>query len=89
MEFAFKYGIWEIVIHDLTPEAQLLAAIGYGNHLNFRCIRDHNLTEKFCDLCFFEREWGAQVKWENALNLCIAHPLKKDRLQNISVLYDF
>ena len=30
-----------------------------------------------------------QVEWENALNLCVAHPLKKDKLQNISDMYDF
>ena len=35
MEFAFKYGIWELLIHDLTPETQLLAVIGYGTDLNF------------------------------------------------------
>ena len=35
MEFAFEYGIWEFLIHDLTPETQLLAAIGYGTDLNF------------------------------------------------------
>ena len=29
MEFAFKYGIWEFLIHDLIPDTQLLAAIGY------------------------------------------------------------
>ena len=40
MEFAFKYGIWEFLIHDLTPETQLLAAIGYGNDLDFLCITD-------------------------------------------------
>ena len=28
MEFAFKYGIWEFLIHDITPETQLLVAIG-------------------------------------------------------------
>ena len=31
----------------------------------------------------------AQVEFENALNLCVIHPLKKDELQNISVVYDF
>ena len=31
---------------------------------------------------------NAQVKWENALNLCVAHPLKKDKFQNILVVYD-
>ena len=36
----FKYGIWEFLIHDLTPETQLLTAIGYGPDLNFLCIRD-------------------------------------------------
>ena len=40
MEFAFKYGIWEFLIHDLTSETQHLAAIGYGIDLNFLCIRD-------------------------------------------------
>ena len=43
MEFAFKYGIWEFLIHDLTPETQLL------------CIKDqlHIIFDKFfCDLCF-------------------------------------
>ena len=38
---------------------------------------------------FFERVCDAQVEWENALNLCVTHPLKKDKLQNISVVYDF
>ena len=38
---------------------------------------------------FFERVCDAQVEWENVLNLCITHPLKKDKLQNISVVYDF
>ena len=37
MEFAFKYGIWVFLIHDLTPETQLLAAMGYGTDLNFLC----------------------------------------------------
>ena len=40
MEFAFKYGIWGFLIHDLTPETQLLAATGNGTDLNFPCIRD-------------------------------------------------
>ena len=40
MEFAFEYGIWEFLIHDLTPETQFLAAIMYGTDLNFLCIRD-------------------------------------------------
>ena len=40
MEFTFKYGIWEFLIYDLTPEAQFLAAIGYGTDLNVLCIRD-------------------------------------------------
>ena len=31
---------------------------------------------------------SAQVDWENALNLCVAHPLKNHKLQNISVTYD-
>ena len=35
MEFVFKYGIWEFLIHDLTPETQLLAAIDNGTDLNF------------------------------------------------------
>ena len=30
MEFALKYEIWEFLINDLTPETQLLAAIGYA-----------------------------------------------------------
>ena len=57
MEFAFKYGIWEFLIHDLIPDTQLLAAIGYETDLNFICIRDKLhiiLTEKFCDLCFLK-----------------------------------
>ena len=33
MGFAFKYGILEFIMHDLTPETQLLAAIGYGTDL--------------------------------------------------------
>ena len=57
MELAFKYGIREFLIHDLTPETQILSAIGYGTDLNFLCLRDQlhksYLTEKFCDLCFF------------------------------------
>ena len=32
--------------------------------------------------------WDAQVEWENALNLCVAHPLKNHKSQNISVIYD-
>ena len=40
MEFAFKYGIWEFLIHDLTPETQRLAVIGHGTDLSFLCIRD-------------------------------------------------
>ena len=40
MEFAFKYGIWAFLIHDLTSTTQLLAAIGYGTDLNFLCLRD-------------------------------------------------
>ena len=57
MEFAFKYGIWEFLIHDSTPETQLLAAIGYGTDLNFLCIRDQLhiiINRKFCDLCFLK-----------------------------------
>ena len=48
MEFAFKYGIWEFLIHDLTPETRLLAAIGYGTDLNFLCISDqlHIISER-------------------------------------------
>ena len=40
MEFAFKYGIWELLIYDLTPETQFLAAKGDGTDLNVLCIRD-------------------------------------------------
>ena len=29
----------------------------------------------------------AQVEWENALNLCVAHPLKNHKSQNISFTY--
>ena len=92
MEFAFKYGIWEFLILDLTPETQLLAAIGYGTDLNFLCLRDQLqiiFDRKILWFMFFERVYNARVEWENALNLCIAHPLKKDKLQNISVVYDF
>ena len=39
MEFAFIYGILEFLIHDLTPETQLLVATGYGTDLNFLCKR--------------------------------------------------
>ena len=58
MEFAFKYRTWEFLIHDLTPETQLLAAIGYGTDLNFLCIRDqlHIMFDRiFCDLSFSKR----------------------------------
>ena len=56
-EFAFKYGIWESLIHDLTPETVLLAAIGYGTDLNFLCISYISyLTENFGDLCFFLKD---------------------------------
>ena len=52
MEFAFKYGTLGFLIRDLTPETQLLAAIGYGTDLNFLCVRDLSsisyLTEKNC-----------------------------------------
>ena len=44
MEFAVKYGIWAFLIHDLTPETQLLAAVGYRTDLNFLCIRDQLYT---------------------------------------------
>ena len=40
-------------------------------------------------ICVFERVCNAQVEWENALSLCVAYPLKKDKLQNVSVMYDF
>ena len=40
MVFAFKYGVWQFLIHDLTPETQLLSAIGYGTDLDVLCIRD-------------------------------------------------
>ena len=30
-----------------------------------------------------------RLNGENVLNLCITDPLKKDKLQNISVVYDF
>ena len=36
--------------------------------------------------CIFERVCDAQVEWQNALNLWVAHPLKKI---NYSVVYDF
>ena len=52
MEFAFKYGIWEFLIHDLTPETQL----GYGTDLNFLCIRDqlHIIFDRiFFVICVF------------------------------------
>ena len=91
MQFAFKYGIWEFLIHDLTPATQLLAAIGYGTDLNFLWIRDHLhiiFDRKKIVICVFERVCDAQFECENALNLCVARPLKKDKLQNISVLYD-
>ena len=80
MEFAFEYGIWEFLIQDLTPEMQPLAATGYGTDLNFLFIRDqlHIIFDrKKLLFVFFERVWDAQVEWENALNLCFAHPLKK------------
>ena len=83
MEFAFKYGIWEFLIHDLTPETELLAATGYGTDLSFLCIRDQ------LHIIFFYRVCDAQVECENALNLCITHPLKKDKFLNISVVSDF
>ena len=59
MEFAFRYGILEFLIHDLTPETQLLAAIGHGTtDLNFlyklRPVTYHYLSETFCDLCFWK-----------------------------------
>ena len=34
MEFVFKYGIWEFLIHDFTPKTKFLATIGYGTDLN-------------------------------------------------------
>ena len=80
MEFAFEYGIWEFLVHDLTSETQLLAATWYGTGLNFLCIRNQLyiiLTEFFVIFVFFERLCDAQVEWENPLNLCLAHPLKK------------
>ena len=40
MGLAFKYGVREFLIHDLTPETQLLAAIVHGTDLNFLCITD-------------------------------------------------
>ena len=40
MEFGFKYGIWEFLIHDIICETQILAATGYGIDLNFLCKRD-------------------------------------------------
>ena len=83
LEFAFKYGIWEFLIHGLTPETQLLGAIEYGTDLNFLCIRDQ--LHIIFDICVFMKG----CEWENALNLCVAHPLKEDKLQNISVMYDF
>ena len=67
-------------IHDLTPETQLLAAIGYGTYFNFICIRDqlHIIFDrKNCELCFSERVCDAKVKWEKELNMCSAHPLTK------------
>ena len=55
MEFAFKYEIPK-TIHDLTPETQLLAAIGYGKDLIFLCIRDqlHVIFDRkpLCFVCF-------------------------------------
>ena len=79
MEFTFKYEIWEFLKHDLTPETQLLAAIGYGTDLNFLSLRDqlHIIFDRIFFICVFERVCDAQFEWENALNLCVAHPLKK------------
>ena len=34
------------------------------------------LTEKFV-ICVFKRVCNAKVEWENRLDLCVAHPLKK------------
>ena len=54
MEFAFKYGIWAFLIHNLTPETQLLAAVGYRTDLNFLCIRDqlYILFDRFFFMIF-------------------------------------
>ena len=70
MEFTFKYGVWEFLVHDLTPETQLLAAIGYGTDLNFLCIRDqlHIIFDR-------KKLWFVFFEWKNALNMFIAHPL--------------
>ena len=82
MELAFKYGIWEFLTHNLTPETQLLTAIGYETDLNFLCLSikrpvTYHIWQKMLWFVFFERVCDAQVEWENALNLCVAHPLKK------------
>ena len=77
MEFAFKYGIWEFPIHDLTPETQILAAKGYGADLNFLCILKRpviNIFDRKIMICVFESVSHENVEWENALNLCAAHP---------------
>ena len=39
-------------------------------------------------ICVFERVCDTQVEWRNTLNLCVAHTFKKDKLQNISAVYD-
>ena len=64
MEFAFEYGIWGFLIYDLTPETQLLTAIGYGTDLNFPCIRDqlHIFDRKKLWFVFFEMVCDAQVE---------------------------
>ena len=78
----FKYGIWEFLIHDLSPETQCLAAMGYGTDLYFLCIRDqlHIIFDrKFLRFVFFERVCDAQVEWENVLKLCVIHTSFKKR----------
>ena len=74
MEYAFRYGIWEILKHDLIPETQLLAAIGYGTDLFSmykRPVTYHTGHKIFVICVFFERVCNTQVEWENTMDLCM------------------
>ena len=54
MEFVFKYGIWEFPIHDLTPETQLLAEIGYCTYIKTRCHSNMMNAPKRIGLVFWK-----------------------------------
>ena len=90
MEFAFKYGIWEFLKHNLTSETQLLAATWHATVLIFDIYMISSKsykTEIFCNLSFLK---GVQLTDSCIFpfNLCVVHLFKKHKSQKKNVKYD-